>query len=123
RPHQGRRADRAALSAALYGEDIARVLEPEGAAHRGDPRRGRAGGGGALISPVHPRESGGSVVQSKGIRAWPWMPPFAGMNGESEVHAEMVPRQKRTDPRSSPRKRGSSSSSMQRVPFRWLARM
>ena len=35
----------------------------EGAAYRGDPRRGRAGGGGALrLPPAHPRESGDPVL-------------------------------------------------------------
>ena len=42
-------ADRPAASAPLHHQDQPGILRAEGAADRGDPRRGGAGGGGALM--------------------------------------------------------------------------
>ena len=41
---------RPAVSAALHDQDLAGILRAEGAADRGNPRRGGAGGGSALVS-------------------------------------------------------------------------
>ena len=50
RPHQGRRRGRPAASAPLHDQDQPGILRAQGAADRGDPRRGGAGGGGALTA-------------------------------------------------------------------------
>ena len=59
--------DRPAASAPLHDQDRAGILGAEGAADRGDPRRGGAGGGGALRLdlPLIPAKAG---IQSSSLQ-------------------------------------------------------